>query len=246
VGGEQIEGRQAVRELLIAGRRRIKEIWLAADLDDADIVDEIQLLARDKRVLVSRVPRRKLENEARTDAPQGVMAFAASLPEADLDAIMARPSKRPKFFVALDGVTDPGNLGAVLRSADGAGVDCVILPRHRSVHVTPTVAKASAGAVEYLPIALVGGLPTALADLRKKGCWVIGLEAFAEKSIHEIANLGDQHIVLVLGAEGDGISRLVRERCDELVAIPLRGELSSLNVSVAAAVSMFEVARHRA
>jgi 23S rRNA (guanosine2251-2'-O)-methyltransferase len=222
----------------------VKEVWLAADLDDADIVDEIEMLARDRRVLLTRVPRRKLEFEARTDAPQGVMAFAQALPEADLDAFLERP-KRPRFFVALDGVTDPGNLGAVLRSADGAGVDAVILPRHRTVHVTPTVTKAAAGAVEHVPIALVGGLPAALAELKKRSCWVVGLEAFAERSIHDIGALGDQHIVLVLGSEGEGLSRLVRERCDELVSIPLRGQLSSLNVSVAAAVSMFEVARTR-
>ena len=168
LGGQQVEGRQAVRELLVAGRRRVSEIWLSADLADDDSVADIAELARVGRVPVAHVAKAKLEARAKSEAPQGVIAFAAELPEADLDELIrGRRGHRP-FLVAVDGVTDPGNLGAILRSCEGAGVDGVLIPRHRSVHVTPTVAKAAAGAVEFVPIALVGGLPATLTRLRAR------------------------------------------------------------------------------
>jgi 23S rRNA (guanosine2251-2'-O)-methyltransferase len=146
--------------------------------------------------------------------------------------------------VALDGVTDPGNLGAILRSAECAGVTGAVLPRHRAVHVTPAATKAAAGAVEHVPIAVVGGLPAALARLRTAGVHVVGLDGAAPASLYDLAG-ADGPVCLVLGAEGRGLSRLVRERCDEVVAIPLAGVLGSLNVSAAAALACFEVARRR-
>ena len=147
--------------------------------------------------------------------------------------------------MAVDGVTDPGNLGALLRCCDGAGVQCVVLPRHRAVHVTPTVAKAAAGAVEHVPMALVGGLPTALARMKEAGIWVVGLDDEADRSLFDLGDLAADGVCLVLGAEGAGLSRLVRERCDLIVSIPMRGRLSSLNVSAAAALAVYEVTRHR-
>jgi 23S rRNA (guanosine2251-2'-O)-methyltransferase len=147
--------------------------------------------------------------------------------------------------VAVDGVTDPGNLGALLRCCDGAGVGGVILPRHRAVHLTPTVAKAAAGAIEHVPIAIVGGLPTAITQMREAGIWVVGLDDAAERTLFDLGDLATEGICLVLGAEGAGLSRLVRERCDLVVSIPMRGRLSSLNVSAAAALATYEVARHR-
>ena len=166
-----------MRELLLAGRRRVHEILLASDLDPAPVLDDIRELAAEGRVPVREVSRGRLEAQARTDAPQGVVAHAAELPEADLDDLARpRPGGRPPFLVALDGVTDPGNLGALLRSAEGAGATGIVLPKHRSVHVTPAAAKAAAGAIEHLPIALVGGLPAALARLRELGVWVVGLD----------------------------------------------------------------------
>jgi 23S rRNA (guanosine2251-2'-O)-methyltransferase len=245
LGGEQVEGRQAVRELLLAGRRRALEIWLADDLDDAPVLDDIVELAEEARVPVRRVSRRRLEAEARTDAPQGVLARAAALPEADLDDLARRPKGGPApFLVALDGVTDPGNLGALLRSAEGAGVSGVVLPRHRAVHVTPAVTKAAAGAVEHLPMAVVGGLPAALARLREQGVWVVGLDAAGNRPLWDL-DLGTEPVCLVLGAEGRGLARLTRARCDEVVAIPLLGRLASLNVAAAGALACFEVARRR-
>jgi len=121
----------------------------------------------------------------------------------------------------------------------------VVLPRHRAVHVTPTVAKSAAGAIEHVPIAVVGGLPTALAQMRDAGIWVVGLDDAADRSLFDLGDLATEGICLVLGAEGAGLSRLVRERCDLIVSIPMRGRLSSLNVSAAAALATYEVTRHR-
>jgi 23S rRNA (guanosine2251-2'-O)-methyltransferase len=191
------------------------------------------------------VARNKLEARARTEAPQGVIAYAAELPEADLGELIRRRPGRPPFLVAVDGVTDPGNLGAIIRSCDGAGVHGVLVPRHRSVHVTPTVAKASAGAIEHVPIALIPGLPATLARLKDAGIWIVGLDDAAERTIFDLGDLAAEGICLVLGAEGAGLSRLTRERCDLVVAIPMRGRVGSLNVAAAAALATYEVARHR-
>jgi 23S rRNA (guanosine2251-2'-O)-methyltransferase len=245
LGGEQVEGRQAVRELLVAGRRRVHELWLSADLAGDDAVADITDLARAGRVPVAHVAKSKLEARAKSEAPQGVIAFAAELPEANFDDLVGGRRGRRPFLVAVDGVTDPGNLGAILRSCDGAGVDGVLIPRHRAVHVTPTVAKAAAGAVEHVPITLVGGLPATLTRLRAARIWVVGLDDAAERSLFDLGDLATEGICLVLGAEGAGLSRLVRERCDAVVRIPMLGRIGSLNVSAAAALATYEVARHR-
>ncbi len=240
-----MEGRQAVRELLLAGRRRVHEVLVARDLDPAPIMEDIQELAADAKVPVRPVSRSRLEGQARTEAPQGVIALAAPLPEVDLDELARRrPGGQAPFLLALDGVTDPGNVGALLRSADGAGVSGVVLPRHRAVHVTPAVTKAAAGAVEHLPMALVGGLPSALAGLGELGLWVVGLDASADRPLWDLP-VADEAVVVVLGAEGAGLGRLTRQRCDHVVSIPARGRLASLNVAAAGALACFEVARRR-
>ena len=246
LGGEQIEGRQAVRELLIAQRRKTFEIWVSNDLDENDVINDILALAADQRVPVRRVPRKEIEKEARSEAPQGVLAMAAPIPDVELGDLLApRKGNVPAFLVAIDGVTDPGNLGAILRSCDGAGVHGVILPRHRAVHITPTAAKSAAGAAEYVPMCVVGGLPTALKQMKDAGVWIVGLSDAADKNIFQIGDLTSEPICLVLGAEGAGLSRLVKERCDLLVSIPMGGSLSSLNVSAAAALATYEVVRSR-
>ena len=245
LGGEQVEGRQAVRELLLAQRRRVREIWIAADLRDDEAVEDIVALAAANRVAVDYVARKRLETAARSEAPQGVLARAAPLPEADFGALLKRRAGHAPFLVAVDSVTDPGNLGAIIRSCDGAGVHGVIVPRHRAAHVTPTVAKAAAGAVEHVPIAVVPGIPAALARMKEAGIWVVGLDDAADRTLFELGDLATEGICLVLGAEGAGLSRLVRERCDLIVAIPMRGRVGSLNVSAAAALATYEVARFR-
>ncbi len=245
LGGEQVEGRQAVRELLIAQRRKVKEIWFANDLDPAPILEDIEQLAHAARVTLMDVSRRTLEETARSEAPQGVIAFAAEIEEASFADMLKKVNGVAPFLVAVDGVTDPGNLGALLRCCDAAGVTGVLLPKHRTVHVTPTVTKSSAGAVEHLPMTLVSGLPTAINQMKEKGIWVVGLDDSSDNSLFDIGNLATEGICLVLGSEGKGISKLVRQRCDTVVSIPMLGQVSSLNVSAAAALATYEVARVR-
>ncbi|MFN0092230.1 MAG: 23S rRNA (guanosine(2251)-2'-O)-methyltransferase RlmB [Acidimicrobiales bacterium] len=245
LGGDQVEGRQAVRELLVAGRRKVKEVLFAGELDPSPIVEDIRELCELRRVPLHEVSRAKFDSLARTGAPQGVLALALPLPDAELEALCRPSAGGPPLLVALDGVTDPGNLGALLRSAECAGATGVILPAHRNVHVTPAVTKAAAGAAEYLPMTVVGGLATALTRMKELGVWVVGLAADADADLYELS-FADAPLAVVLGAEGKGLSRLVRERCDALVRIPQAGQLNSLNVAAAGAVACFEIARRRA
>lgn len=240
-----MEGRQAVRELLRARSRRTLEVVLARGLDPAPVIDEIVGEARAQGVRVRQADRAEFDDMARTGSSQGVLARAEPLVGADLAAlVVSGPGKPPPFLVAVDGVTDPGNLGAVLRAAEGAGVTGVLLPRHRAARVTPAVAKAAAGAIEHLPMAVVPGLPAALRALSDAGVWTVGLDPAAATSIHDLT-VACEPVAVVLGAEGPGLSRLAAERCDVLASIPLGGELASLNVAAAAAVACFEIARRR-
>lgn len=244
LGGDQVEGRQAVRELLLAGRRKVHELWITAD-DDGGPLRDLAELARGSRVVVKQVSATKLAGAARTDAPQGVLARCAPLPEVELESLAKARKGMPPFVVAVDGVTDPGNLGALLRAAECAGVTGAALPRHRSVHITPAAAKAAAGAIEYVPMAVVAGLPSALEQLKRAGLWVVGLDSGGEARIDSLT-LASEPLVVVLGAEGRGLSQLVRKRCDVVASIPLRGRLGSLNVAAAGAIACYEVARQRA
>lgn len=231
-----------MRELLIAGTRRVHEVFLLAGNDPSPILEDIVELAASRKVPVREVTQGRFDSVARTMSAQGVVATAQPLPEHELDTLAS--GRPPAFLLAADGVTDPQNLGALLRSAECAGVTGIVLPRHRAVHVTPAVTKTAAGAIEYVPMALVGGLPAAIGRLRDLGVWVLGLDADAPRTIHDVT-LGNEPVALVLGAEGKGLSRLVRQRCDELVAIPMRGRLNSLNVSAAGAIACAEIGRHR-
>ena len=245
MGGDQVEGRHAVRELLVAGTRSVREVVLAGDLDPAPILDDIIDLADEARVSIRELTRSRFESMAHTESPQGVLALAAPLLDHDLDDLLVTDaSGRRPFLLVLDGVTDPGNLGAMFRSAECAGVTGVVLPRHRSARVTATVTKAAAGAIEHLRLAGVTGVPSALGRLSSAGVWSVGLDTGGSIPIYDLA-VADQPLALVLGSEGRGLSRLVRERCDALAHIPLFGILGSLNVGVAAAIALFEVARRR-
>jgi 23S rRNA (guanosine2251-2'-O)-methyltransferase len=240
--GQQVEGRRAVRELLVAGRRKVHELLLSSAADEAPALSELGSLAREAGVRVKTVPPDQIERRARTGAPQGVVAFAAPVPAADLDALLADPGA---FLVALDGVTDPQNLGAVMRSAETAGATGIVLATHRAVGLTPTVAKAAAGALEHLPVAFVSGVPGALERARRAGVWCAGLDANGDQSLFDLT-VADAALVHVLGAEGRGLSRLARARCDVIASIPMHGHIESLNVSAAAAVACTEIARRRA
>ncbi len=229
-------------ELLQVGRRNVDEIWVATDLDDSPVVAEIVDIARSRRIMVNEVSRRRLESEATSEAPQGVIARAAPLRPVELEDLL--DGSGVPFLLVLDGITDPGNLGALLRTGECAGVTGVVLPRHRSARITPTVAKAAAGAIEHLPMATVSGIPKALGELADAGVWSVGLDVAADATVYDM-NVADGPVALVLGAEGRGLSRLARDRCDLVVTIPLQGVLGSLNVAAATAVACFEVARRR-
>ena len=246
LGGDQVEGRRAVLELLSAGRRTVRRVLLAEDQDPSPQLDQIEELAQRLRVPVETVPRARLDAQARTEAPQGVLALARPVEPVPL-ADLCRPGRRgvPPFLLVAAGITDPRNLGALLRSAECAGVTGVVLPRHRSARLSPTVAKTAAGALEHLSFAVVGGVPTALGELRELGVWSIGLAGEATQSLYELT-LGEGPVALVVGSEEKGLAPLVRRRCDAVAAIPQHGTLPSLNVGVAGAVACFEVARQRA
>lgn len=242
LGGEQVEGRRAVEELLLAGTRRVHEVLIA---EGTAAANEIASLAREARARVRTVSRDELNRKARSEAPQGVIAVADAIPDHELQALFERTEYSVPFLLAFDGITDPHNLGALLRVGECAGVTGAIIPKKRSADITPTVAKASAGAVEHVPMSLVSGLPNALQAASKAGVWVVGLDPEGSTSIYDL-KVADEPIVLVMGAEGPGLSRLVKERCDVLASIPQYGSVASLNVSAAGAIACFEVAHKRA
>lgn len=246
LGGEQVEGRQAVRELLTARRRRVHDVWLSDSVDESsEPIAAILGLAQTAGVPVRRVGRGRLDAESTTDAPQGVLAHSDPLAPSPLeDLTSAQSSGAAPFLIVVDGVTDPQNLGAVLRTAECAGATGVVLAKHRSVHVTATVAKAAAGAIEHLQFALVSGIPSALSALRESGVWTVGLVVEGGRPIFGL-EVASQPVALVLGSEGAGLGRLTRERCEVLASIPQLGSIASLNVAAAAAVACFEVARAR-
>lgn len=227
-----------MRELLRARRRAVHELLVSDTASVGDIVE----LAAAAGVPVRHVGRGQLDARAHTDAPQGVLAVADPMPEVDLADLA---TGRAPFLVVLDGVTDPHNLGAVMRSALCAGATGIVVGRHRAASVSPAATKAAAGAVEWLPVASVAGIPAALAELRQAGVWSVGLDADADASLWGLS-VATEPVALVLGAEGSGLGRLTRQRCDLVVGVPLLGPLGSLNVSAAAALACFEVARRRA
>lgn len=241
IGGEQVEGRQAVRELLRAGKRRVHQLYIAPGGSRSEALDEIADLAARAGVMVRRATREQIDAMAGTDAPQGVLAMAEPLEERSLDVLVG--TERP-FLVVLDGVTDPHNLGAVMRSALCAGATGLVLGRHRSASLSPAAVKAAAGAAEHLPVAAVGGVPAALKVLREAGVWTVGLDSDGPTSLWDLA-VATEPVALVLGAEGRGLSPLARARCEVVASIPLAGPLESLNVSATAALACSEVAHCR-
>jgi 23S rRNA (guanosine2251-2'-O)-methyltransferase len=245
LGGDQVEGRRAVLELLTVGRRTVRQILLAEDQDPSPQLDKIEELAARLRIPVETVPRHRLDAQARTEAPQGVLALARPIEPVALEELCA-PSRKgvQPFLLVAAGITDPRNLGALLRSAECAGITGVVLPRHRSARLSPTVAKTAAGAIEHLGFAVVGGIPAALSLMTDLGVWSVGLAGESSQSLYDLP-LGEGPIALVVGSEEKGLAPLVRRRCDAVVSIPQHGSLPSLNVGVAGAVAAFEVARQR-
>ena len=239
LGGSVVPGRWAVVELLRTGRRRVRSVSLARER--GPVVDEVAALASAAGVPTRRRDPDQLRDEAGVEAAQGVVAHADPLTPVTLAALLTAPAA---FLVALDGVTDPQNLGAVLRSASAAGATGVVLPRRRAALLTPAAMKAAAGAAEHVPIALVGGVAGALEQAARAGVWTIGRDTRADATVYDLG-VADRPLLLALGAESAGLARLVRRRCDVIARVPMPGPTESLNVAAAATVACFEVARQR-
>ena len=238
-----IEGRNAVIEALRAGTA-IDKIYLAKGETDKTL-GHIASRARDAGVVVVEADRRKLDAMSRTHAHQGVIALAAAHAYFTVDDILEEAASRGEapLIVICDELSDPHNLGAILRSAECAGAHGVIIPKRRSVGLTATVAKASAGAVEYMKVARVTNINTAIAELKDKGVWVFGTAAEGSIPMYK----ADLTIpaAIVIGNEGEGLSQLVRKNCDVMVSIPMKGKISSLNASAAASILLYEAVRQR-
>lgn len=238
-----IEGRNAVIEALRAGRT-IDKIYIAkGDVDQT--LGHIASKARGAGIVVVEADRRKLDAMSQTHAHQGVIALCAVKEYCTAADILAVAEARgePPFIIVCDEISDPHNLGAIIRSAECAGAHGVIIPKRRSAGLTAIVDKTSAGAAEHVAIARVPNLSAAISELKKSGLWVYGAAAEGASPMWQTDLTGP--VCLVIGSEGDGIGRLVRENCDFLVSIPLKGQISSLNASAAAAVLMYEVLRQR-
>ena len=236
-----IYGVLPVLEALKAGGRRIDRIVIAEGVRDARL-REILETARQAGVAVRREPRVALDRLTHNANHQGVLAITSAASYSDADDLLSRISPGT-IFILLDGVEDPQNLGAIIRTAECGGATAVIVPERRAAHITDAVAKTSAGAVEHLPVARVINLASFIEQLKRRNVWVVGVEASGEMAYTEYNYSGA--LALVFGGESQGLHRLVRERCDAVVSVPMRGKVTSLNVSVAVGVVLFEALRQR-
>ncbi len=235
--GELVWGLHAVREALARAPERVLEMWVLGGRAD-DRMAEVVALAREQGIACQEVRRDTLDGMAEGGAHQGVVARlapAAPLDENDLEALLDRV-EGPPLLLVLDGVQDPQNLGACLRTADAAGAHAVVIPRDRAVGLTPAARKAAAGAAETVPLVRVVNLARCLRSLKDRGIWLVGAEAGAPSAF--AADLAGP-LALVLGGEGGGLRRLTRETCDLLVSLPMKGSVASLNVSVAAGALLY-------
>lgn len=236
-------GRNAVTEALKSGRG-INKLWIASG-DREGSVAEIAALAKERGIVVQYVECAKIESLAGGHRHQGVLAYVAPVPYAELDDILKAAEEKGEapFLVLLDELEDPHNLGALLRTADATGVHGILIPKRRSVSLNATVAKTSAGAVEYVPVARIGNIAQTLKKLKEKGFWVAGADMDGEKAYYEADLTGP--LVLVVGSEGRGMSRLTKDACDFIVSMPMVGRINSLNASVAGSILMYESMRQR-
>jgi len=240
-----VYGLNPVRELLRAASTEVSELWLVEGGTRGAAFAELERLARTAGAKVRGAPRPKLDRLAGTDRHQGVVAVVAEFRYADVDELLARAAEsgRPPLLVVLDGVEDPHNLGAIIRSAHALGAHGVVIPKDRAVGVTSAVAKASAGAVERCPVARVTNVAQCLERLKEAGVWPVAFAADAEQPLAALDLRGST--ALVLGSEGEGLRPLVRKTCDLAAKIPMMGEADSLSVSASAAIALYEAARQR-
>ena len=238
-----LEGRNAVQEALAAGRP-IDKLYIAAGETDRALA-RLAAMAKEAGAAVVETDRRKLDQLSATGAHQGVVAMVAAHAYATVDEILENAKSRGEapLIVLCDDLSDPHNLGAIIRTAECAGAHGVVIPKRRSAGLTSIVAKTSAGAVSYVPVARVPNIPALLEQLQKEGVWVFGTAAEGTSDLYSADLKGPAAIVI--GSEGDGMTRLVREKCDFLVSIPMKGRISSLNASAAAAILLYEAVRQR-
>lgn len=241
---EYVWGRNPVLETLHS-TRQVKRILLAEGQREAPALAAILQEAKQRHVPVETVPRARLDQLSRGAVHQGVLALVSERRYADIDEILAVAERKnePPFLLILDAIQDVNNLGSLLRTAEAAGVHGIILPEHRAAEVNATVIKTSAGATEHLLIAQETNLTRAIEDLKKRNIWVVGLAGEA-KTLYTQANLTGP-LALVVGNEGKGISRLVREHCDLLIKLPMYGHINSLNAAVAGSIALYEALRQR-
>jgi len=239
----QLEGRNAVTEALRSGRR-LDKLFIAEGAVDRSL-SRLASLAADQGAVVVTCARRKLDTMSLTGVHQGVIAMAAAHEYAELDDVLAAAEQKGEnpLLVICDELNDPHNLGAILRTAECVGAHGVIIPKRRSVGLTATVAKASAGAIEYIPVVRVSNIASTIRELKSRGIWIYGTAADGKTELYDADLSGPSAIVI--GNEGVGMSRIVAESCDVLISIPMKGHVSSLNASTAAAVLLYEAFRRR-
>ncbi len=237
-----IEGRNPIIEAL-KNNRPIEKIMVNKASKEGSI-KKILAMAKENKVIIQEVDRHKLDEMSESHAHQGVIAITSAYRYYDLDEILEIPRQNGEdpFFIILDGITDPHNLGSIIRTADAVGAHAVIIPKRRSVQITPIVAKASAGAVEYLPVCKVTNIVNTIKTLKENGLWIAAVDMDGQTFYQQ--NLGGP-LGLVVGSEGEGISRLVKQNCDFTVSMPMSGNVTSLNASVAGGILLYEVYRQR-
>lgn len=237
-----IEGRNPIIEAL-KNNRPIEKIMVNKASKEGSI-KKILAMAKENKVIIQEVDRHKLDEMSESHAHQGVIAITSDYRYYDLDEILEIPKEKGEdpFLIILDGITDPHNLGSIIRTADAVGAHAVIIPKRRSVQITPIVAKASAGAVEYLPVCKVTNIVNTIKTLKENGLWIAAVDMDGQTFYQQ--NLGGP-LGLVVGSEGEGISRLVKQNCDFTVSMPMSGNVTSLNASVAGGILLYEVYRQR-
>ncbi|MEI8140119.1 MAG: 23S rRNA (guanosine(2251)-2'-O)-methyltransferase RlmB [bacterium] len=244
---EIVYGRQPVCELLRAGRRDVKRLLMANNVRQSSAaIVQLLKLAEKRSLEIQSMALFELDRLCRGGNHQGVAAMVAEYPYAELADLIeeSKLRKLPLLMLLVDHVQDPQNLGSMIRSADAAGVNGVVIARHRAVSVTPAVVRASAGATEYVPVAQVVNLHQAMLTLKEEGVRLVGLEGSSEAVSYEEADLTGP-IGVVVGSEEEGLGKLIRETCDVVIRLPMRGHVGSLNAAVAAAIAMFEVRRRQ-
>ncbi len=238
----QVEGRNAILEVLRSGRDMEKLLVLKGNLEGT--IRRIMAMASEKGVVIQEISRQKMDELSQTKNHQGVIALVSAHAYVEIEDILAIAKERGEdaFVLLLDGITDPHNLGAIMRTAECAGVHGVVIPKRRSVGLNATVGKTSAGAIEYMRVARVTNIVKTMEQLKKEGLWIACADM---KGLDHFDTNMKGPLALVIGSEGDGVSRLVKEKCDFTVSIPMYGKISSLNASVAAGLLMYEVVRQR-